>query len=144
MFTCNSVIMGSLHWVSDSHCYQDVIQILEEVVSFTVTCCLCPFNPTHPTSASKLSCTLLIWKYQLVANFFKLGHAAHQTQNSSSMSPLTDCAVIDFTTDLYQPPFNCILGHARRSNVATLLPWPIPHWGEKDDFVMILAIFPLR
>lgn len=76
-------------------------------VVFIVTSYICAFRPTHPYSRKwALAYALFACNHQHVANSFKPIHVAKETYDSSSMSFLTNCAVVEFATNACQLLFS--------------------------------------
>lgn len=61
----------------------------------------------------------------LVIHMAFLGTVLQNKPGTSCMPSLTNCTVNSATSD-HQPPFNCHLGHARRSISVILSPGPLP------------------
>lgn len=107
----------TLHYLfrsfSNSHHQHNVTLKTMHCVIFTLACYVCTFQ-LDTSGISKLAKLYVIFVRgdQGVANTSKLAHAETHTQGSSSTSPLTDGAAINFTTEVHQPPISRLLCHA--------------------------------
>lgn len=62
-----------------------------------------------------------VWGNQCIANSLKCAHAAIHTQDCRSTS-LTDCRILNFTTDVHQLPTSLFLWHAESNKRTIFVP----------------------